>query len=214
VCADLPTLVWLANLAAIELHPLLARAEAVDRPRLLMFDLDPGPPAGVLDAAEVAVIVHDLLADAGFEPLVKTSGSKGVHVAVPLDGVHDYTPIRLLSRHVAEYLERTHRERCVSTQDKARRAGKVLVDWNQNGPTNTTASVYSLRARAMPQVSTPVTWDEIAAAVAAKDPAALQFGPEAVLARIAEHGDLWSAAVTSTTPSAPALARLARLLGD
>jgi bifunctional non-homologous end joining protein LigD len=211
VCDSVPTLVWLANLAAIELHPLLARSEALDHPTVLMFDLDPGPPADVLDAAAVAIVLREVLTDAGFEPLVKTSGSKGLHVVVPLDGTADYDRTRPLAQQVARALERRYPKQCLSVQNKDRRAGKVLVDWNQNGFTNTTAAAYSLRATATERVSTPITWDELLAVVQARDAAALTFTPGQVLDRVARDGDLWAGVLRTRKASAPRLDRLARL---
>jgi bifunctional non-homologous end joining protein LigD len=209
VCDSVATLVWLANLAAIELHPLLARSDALERPTVLMFDLDPGPPADVVDAAAVAIVLRDLLVDAGFGPLVKTSGSKGLHVVVPLDGSATYDRTRPLSQHVARVMERRYPQQCISVQNKDRRAGRVLVDWNQNGFTNTTAAPYSLRATATERVSTPITWDELTTAAIAKDRAALTFTPAQILERVATHGDLWSGALDTQRASDTALDRLA-----
>ncbi len=190
VCSDLATLVWLANLAALELHPLLAKAERLDHPTSLVFDLDPGAPADILTAARVALLVRELLDAAGHQALVKTSGSKGLHVIVPLEGTSTYDDTRPYSQAVAQTLAQRHRDLVVAVQRKELRAGRVLVDWNQNGFTNTTACVYSLRATPTPRVSTPVTWDEIDDALTTADPDRLSFGPDEVLARIATHGDL------------------------
>jgi bifunctional non-homologous end joining protein LigD len=197
VCDSLPTLVWLANLAALELHPLLARSPRLDHPTMLMFDLDPGAPADVLTAAEVALDLRQVLVDAGASPVVKTTGSKGLHLVVPLDATTSYEILRPLARQVAQAMERRAPKRCISVQDKVRRAGKVLVDWNQNGLTNTTAAAYSLRARTDPTVSTPVTWDEVDQAVAARDASQLRFTSDQVLARIADRGDLWTETPTA-----------------
>jgi bifunctional non-homologous end joining protein LigD len=178
---------------------------------VLMFDLDPGPPADVLDAAAVALVLRDLLTDAGFDPLVKVSGSKGVHVVAPLDGSVTYERTRPLSQHVAKILERRYPKQCIAVQNKDRRAGRVLVDWNQNGFTNTTAAPYSLRSTSAERVSTPITWEDLAAAVTSRDGSALSFTPVDVLDRIARIGDLWAPLMGSVAPSTPALDRLAAL---
>ena len=192
VCDSQATLVWLANLAALELHPLLSRRVDLNHPTVAMFDLDPGSPADILTAGKVALALKTLLENAGFAVYVKTSGSKGLHVVMPLaDGI-TYEKSRPFAQQVARTMERNDPDLVVSVQTKTERAGKVLVDWNQNGFTNTTASVYSLRAKDRPLVSTPITWDELDDALIRADTARLQFGPEEVLARVAKWGDLWA----------------------
>lgn len=193
-CADYATLVWLANLATLELHPLLARAPRLEHPTMLMIDLDPGAPADILTAGRVAQLARALFEPAGLTVLVKTSGSKGLHLAVPLDGSATYEQVRPLAQRVADALAAQHPDLVVSVQTKAKRVGKVLVDWNQNGFTNTTACVYSLRATPEPRVSTPITWDELDDALIAGDAGRLAFGPAEVLDRVASRGDLWGAA--------------------
>jgi bifunctional non-homologous end joining protein LigD len=202
VCNDLPTLVWLANLASLELHPLLARQPSLPNPTTLMFDLDPGPPAGLLEAGRVALMVRELLDSMGLPSLIKTSGSKGLHLVVPLDGKSTYDDTRPFSQQLAAALARRHPAQVVAIQKKTERGGKVLVDWNQNGFTNTTVAAYSLRATASPQVSTPITWDELDDALTAGDPSALVFGPDDVLARIEEHGDLHKGALKTRRSTA------------
>jgi bifunctional non-homologous end joining protein LigD len=209
VCNDLPTLVWLANLASLELHPLLARQPALENPTTLMFDLDPGAPAGLLEAGQVALIVRKVLEGAGLPSLIKTSGSKGLHVVVPLDGKSTYDDTRPFAQQVAATLARSHPRQVVAIQRKTERAGKVLVDWNQNGFTNTTVSAYSLRATAAPQVSTPITWDELDDALASGDPSGLVFGPQEVLERVAEHGDLHKGALKTRRATANRLSPVA-----
>jgi len=195
VCNDLPTLVWLANLASLELHPLLAREPSLEHPTTLMFDLDPGAPAGLLEAGRVALIVRQVLDGVGLPSFIKTSGSKGLHLVVPLDGKSTYDDTRPFAQRLAALLARSHPDKVVAIQRKTERGGKVLVDWNQNGFTNTTVAAYSLRATASPQVSTPITWDELDDALSADDSTLLVFGPDQVLSRIAEHGDLHKAAL-------------------
>ena len=186
LCEDLPTLVWMANLADLELHPSLSLAEANERPTVMAFDLDPGPPAGLAECCEVAVLLCETLASLGLECFPKTSGSKGIQVYAPLNrGEATYDQIKPLSHALARHLEAQHPKLIVSTQKKELRKGKVLIDWSQNDEHKTTVSVYSLRARPRPTVSTPVRWEEL------DDPDALGFDSDEVLARIERDGDLF-----------------------
>jgi len=189
---DLPTLVWLANLADLELHTSLSMAATIERPTALVFDLDPGPPANVIDCAQVALWVRELFAGWGLRSVVKTSGSKGLQVYVPLNSPTSYERTKPFAQAVAERLEREHRDRIVSRMAKNLRSGKVLVDWSQNDQHKTTVNVYSLRARERATVSTPVAWDEVEAALAAEDPALLTFDSAQVLDRVASRGDLFA----------------------
>ena len=195
LAGELPTLVWIANLAAIELHPLLARQPDVDRPTTLVFDLDPGPPAGMRECAAVAGLVRELLARWDLEAYPKTSGSKGLQLYVPINTAVSYDETKGLAHHVALELTRAHPRLVVERMDKSVRGGKVLIDWSQNHPTKTTVAVYSLRARERPTVSTPVSWDEVAEAAA--DPKALlSFDASRVLDRVAAMGDLFADVAT------------------
>jgi bifunctional non-homologous end joining protein LigD len=191
VCDDLPTLVWLANLADIELHPSLSLVDDVDRPSVMAFDLDPGPPAGLAECCEVAFLLRDALAQIGLESFAKTSGSKGIQVYVPLNAEDvDYDHgTKALSHALARHLEAAHPKLIVSQQRKELRRGKVLIDWSQNDENKTTVCVYSLRARERPTVSTPLRWEEL------DDPDALVFDAAEVLARVDEHGDLFAPVV-------------------
>jgi len=194
---DLPTLVWTANLAALELHPSLARAVDLDRPTSVVFDLDPGPPAGVLECARVAMWLREVLDGLGLESLVKTSGSKGLQLYVPLNSEVGYKEgTQPFSLALAQLLERRHPEAVVSLQRKDLRSGKVLIDWSQNTRSKTTVGVYSLRARPRPTVSTPVSWTEVEAALEADDAAALVFEASEVLERVARAGDLMAPLLT------------------
>lgn len=194
---DLPTLVWTANLAALELHPSLARAVDLDRPTSVVFDLDPGPPAGVLECARVAMWLREVLDGLGLESLVKTSGSKGLQLYVPLNSEVGYKEgTQPFSLALAQLLERRHPEAVVSLQRKDLRFGKVLIDWSQNTRSKTTVGVYSLRARPRPTVSTPVSWTEVEAALEADDAAALVFEASEVLERVARAGDLMAPLLT------------------
>jgi bifunctional non-homologous end joining protein LigD len=204
LCQDLPTLVWIANLAAIELHPLLARADAIDRPRALVFDLDPGEPAGIVECCEVGLQLRDMFTELGLQGFVKTSGSKGLQVYVPLCDDATYEQTKPFAHAVADLLQQRHPELILSRMAKARRRGKVFVDWSQNDEHKTTVSVYSLRATAGPQVSTPVSWSEVEECSATGKPALLTFHVEQVLRRVTERGDLF-AEVVSVQQGLPAL---------
>jgi bifunctional non-homologous end joining protein LigD len=192
VCDELPTLVWLANLADLELHPSLSLAQDIDRPTVMAFDLDPGEPAGLAECCEVAVILRDALKQIGLNSYAKTSGSKGLQVYVPLNTEVDYDHgTKLLSQALARHLEAQHPKLIVSSQRKELRKGKVLIDWSQNDEHKTTVAVYSLRARERPTVSTPLRWEEVERG----DPQALVFEAADVLDRVAEHGDLFAPVV-------------------
>jgi bifunctional non-homologous end joining protein LigD len=193
ICDDLPTLVWLANLADLELHPSLSLVDDINRPTVMAFDLDPGPPAGLVECCEVALLLRDALAHLRLESFAKTSGSKGIQVYVPLnvDEVDYDSGTKLLSNALARHLAGEHPELIVSSQKKELRRGKVLIDWSQNDEHKTTVAVYSLRARERPTVSTPLEWAEVEAG----DPDALVFESDDVLARVEERGDLFAPVV-------------------
>jgi bifunctional non-homologous end joining protein LigD len=190
VCDDLSTLVWLANLADLELHPSLSLVDDILRPTVMAFDLDPGPPAGLTECCEVALILREALGHVGLECFAKTSGSKGIQVYAPLnvDEVDYDGGTKPLSKALARHLEGEHPKLIVSSQKKELRRGKVLIDWSQNDEHKTTVCVYSLRARERPTVSTPLDWAEVKAG----DPDALVFEADDVLARLEERGDLFS----------------------
>lgn len=200
VCDSLPTLIWMAQLAAIELHPSLSLAAESDRPTVLAFDLDPGPPADVLDCCRVALRLRELFGHFGVECFPKTSGSKGLQVYAPLndeaityesDGENGQGT-KPLARAIAQLLEKQTPDQIVSKMKKVERKGKVFVDWSQNHRRKTTIAVYSLRARERPTVSTPVTWDEVEQAVQQDDASSLVFEASDVLQRIEQHGDLFA----------------------
>ena len=188
---DRAALAWASNLANLELHTSLARADRLDRPRSLVFDLDPGEGTDVLDCAQVALWIRAVFSDLGLESFAKTSGSKGIQMFVPVSAAATFEDTRAWAHSVALRLEAEHPDAIVTKQAKVDRVGKVLIDWSQNDDHKTTVSVYSLRARPRPTVSTPITWDELEAALAAGDASALVFESHAVLARIEEHGDLF-----------------------
>ena len=190
---DLPTLVWLANLAALELHVPLHRAGAPQRPTAVVFDLDPGAPADIVECCRVGVALQGMLENIGLQSFAKTSGSKGLQVYVPLNSPHArYERTKAFARAVAETFERALPELVVSRQTRTLRAGKVLIDWSQNDPNKTTVGVYSLRATAQPNVSTPLEWQEVRAALDAPRAGGLAFTAALTPARVAERGDLFA----------------------
>jgi len=193
VCEDLPTLVWMAQLAALELHPSLSLAKDPDRPTVLAFDLDPGPPADVLDCCRVAMRLRELFDHFSVECFPKTSGSKGLQVYVPLNNDEvGYEETKPLARAIAQLLEKQTPKEVVSKMKKVERKGKVFVDWSQNHRRKTTIAVYSLRARERPTVSTPVTWTEVEKAVERDDTDLLVFEAADVLKRVEREGDLFA----------------------
>ena len=190
---DLATLVWLANLAAIELHTPLARAHAIQRPTMLVFDLDPGAPATVVECCHVALALQGMFENLGLRTFAKTSGSKGLQVYLPLnrDDV-TFAHTKPFAKAVAELLEDAEPDLVVSRMTKAKRTGKVLIDWSQNDANKTTVCVYSLRATERPTVSTPISWDEVKGALDSGDGSRLAFEADDVLGRVAERGDLFA----------------------
>src|SRR4051794_30438009 len=188
---DLPTLVWTANLANIEMHPFIARWPRIDRPDWRVFARAPGDPADALDAARVALWVRELLDDLKLAGFLKTAGSKGLHLYVPFNTAVSYQQTQGLAKAIAELLERNHPELVVSQMAKEVRKGKVFVDWSQNAEHKSTVSVYSLRARgAEPYVSLPMDWEELSRAVKAKDPRRFCVAPEDAL-KMVDGGDLF-----------------------
>jgi bifunctional non-homologous end joining protein LigD len=183
------TLVWLANLADIELHTSLSLAADAQRPTMLVFDLDPGPPADIVQCCEVALVLRGLFGALGLDSVAKTSGSKGMQMYVPLNGDVTYAQTKPFARRVAELLEQRLPELVVSRMTKRLRPGKVLVDWSQNDAHKTTVTVYSVRARERPTVSAPVSWEEAQRCLDEHDPGLLSFETDEVLDRVARDGD-------------------------
>jgi bifunctional non-homologous end joining protein LigD len=198
IVEDAATLAWLANLADIELHTSLSRHAPIERPTMMVFDLDPGPGADIVQCSEVGLVLRGLFDGLGLVSLAKTSGSKGLQIYVPLNHPEvDYDRgTKVFSKAIAELLEQQMPELVVSRQTKTLREGKVLVDWSQNDEHKTTVNVYSVRAKDRPTVSTPVDWDEVRACHEAGDPELLVFDTEQVLARVAERGDLFAPALS------------------
>jgi bifunctional non-homologous end joining protein LigD len=207
VCDDKPTLVWVAQLASLELHPSLSLVKRMERPTVLAFDLDPGEPANVIDCARVALRVREMFGDLGLHCFPKTSGGKGLQVYVPLNGKQTYETTKPYAQAVAQLMERLHPDEIVSRMTKRLRKGKVFVDWSQNTESKTTVAVYSLRARERPTVSTPLDWDEVASAAESGDPESIRFEAADVLERVEERGDLF-APVLERKQELPGLQRL------
>ena len=189
---DLPTLVWAANLADIELHTSLSLGREILRPTMLVFDLDPGPPANIVQCCRVGLWVREIFDHFGMQSFAKTSGSKGLQVYVPLNTPASYDQTKPVAHAIARHLEREHPELVVSDMKKTLRVNKVLVDWSQNDDHKTTICVYSLRARERPTVSTPVTWEEVERCLKKEDPKLLVFESQDVLKRVEEMGDLFA----------------------
>jgi len=189
---DLPTLIWIANLAAIELHPSLSLAEDITQPTMVVFDLDPGPPADIVQCCQVGLWLRDIFEHFGLKSFPKTSGSKGLQIYVPLNTTTNYDITKSFAHALARLLESEHRNLVVSDMKKELRKGKVFVDWSQNDEHKTTIGVYSLRARERQTVSTPVKWEEVEQCLKKKDAKLLVFEADEVLKRVDKMGDLFA----------------------
>jgi bifunctional non-homologous end joining protein LigD len=189
---DLPTLVWIANLASIELHPSLSLGKDIETPTMIVFDLDPGPPANIVQCCQVGLWVKEIFDHFGLQSFAKTSGSKGLQIYIPLNTRTGYDETKSFAHAIARLLEQQHPDLVVSDMKKAIRTDKVFVDWSQNDQHKTTISVYSLRAREKPTVSTPIKWEEVEQALKKKDANLLVFEAKDVLARVEKMGDLFA----------------------
>jgi bifunctional non-homologous end joining protein LigD len=194
--SDLSTLVWLANLAALELHPSLALAKDVSCPTMMVFDLDPGPPANIVQCCEVGLWLREIFEHFGLQSFPKTSGSKGLQIYVPLNTPTSYDSTKPFAHALAQLLEHDHPGTVVSDMKKQIRTGKVFVDWSQNDEHKTTVAIYSLRAREHPTVSTPVTWEEVERTFKKKDASLLVFEAPKTVARFEKMGDLFEPVLT------------------
>jgi bifunctional non-homologous end joining protein LigD len=201
------TLAWCANIADLELHTSMSLAREIERPTMMVFDLDPGAPAGIVECCEVALLVRELFEGLGLRSFPKTSGSKGLQVYVPLNGPSSYAQTKTFAQAVARLLEARHPDRILSRMAKALRVGKVFVDWSQNDVHKTTVCVYSLRAKERPTVSTPLRWTEVETCARTRDGAKLVFEAKDVLARVTRLGDLFEPTLTlrQELPSPPAV---------
>lgn len=196
VVDEVATLVWMANLAALELHTLQATVDDPDHPTAVVLDLDPGPPAGLLECARVALTIQALLERLGLVSVVKTSGGKGLHVAIPVRGATaDAT--KAFAKALGQLLAKDDPERITIVMAREQRANRVFVDWSQNDRHKTTVCAYSLRARPRPMVSTPLSWDEVSDALDGGDTSGLEHDTDSVLARAGGIGDLYAANLTA-----------------
>ena len=189
-------LVWVANLASLELHPSLSLGERIEQPTTVVFDLDPGPPATIVECAQVGLELRELFGQLDLQCFAKSSGSKGMQLYVPLNTETTYEQTKPFAYAVAQLMERRHPQLVVSSMKKELRTGKVLIDWSQNDEHKTTICVYSLRARERPTVSTPLGWDEVEAAAGSGDAASVAFEATDVLDRVKERGDLFAPVAT------------------
>ncbi|MGL5512123.1 MAG: non-homologous end-joining DNA ligase [Sporomusa sp.] len=189
---DLPTLVWAANLAALELHTSLSTAPTIYQPSLLVFDLDPGQPATIVDCAQVGLLLKDFFDTHKLQSFPKTSGSKGLQIYVPLNTPTTYELTKNFARTLAVQFQEKYPNKIVANMKKVLRAGKVFIDWSQNDEHKTTVCVYSLRAKEQPTVSTPISWEEVARAAAQRDAGLLAFTADQVLDRTSKLGDIFS----------------------
>lgn len=205
---DLPSLIWAANLAALELHAFLHRAAHIERPRALVFDLDPGAPATIVECCQVGLVLRRLFVAVGLDSFAKTSGSKGLQIYVPLNMATTYDKTKPFASAVADRLREAMPTRIVTRMQKSLRHGKIFIDWSQNDEHKTTVSVYSLRAKSRPTVSTPVKWSEVQRCARSAEPANLAFDTEQVLQRVKKFGDLF-APVLTLKQRLPALTKLA-----
>ena len=190
---SVPAMAWAASMAALEIHAPMALGADIESPQLCVFDLDPGEPATIVECARIGLAIREVLAGVGLDCVAKTSGSKGMQLYVPLNSPHTHEHASGFAHAVAQVLEKHRPDEVTSVMNKRLRPGKVFIDWSQNSRHKTTVAAYSLRARPTPTVSTPVTWDEVSDTA---DGAPLTFDAPAVLRRVAEHGDLFAAAVT------------------
>lgn len=205
VVEDVAGLSWVANLGTLELHPSLATVSRPDAAPVLLFDLDPGDGRGLCDCGRVAVAIRDELAARDLVALVKTSGQKGLHVVVPLDGSASFAATKPFARALAERLAARQPDAITARMPIAGRAGRVFIDWGQNDAAKQTVAPWSLRATRVPLVSTPLDWRELEAAIAAGDDARLCFSPAAALARLEADAARWSAVLTLRQALPPAL---------
>ena len=204
---DLPTLVWAANLADLELHTSLSYAKEILQPTMIVFDLDPGEPADIVQCCEVGLWVRAIFERFGLDSFAKTSGSKGLQIYIPLNTKTSYDETKPFAHAIARLLEEEHPDKVVSDMKKTLRVGKIFVDWSQNDDHKTTINVYSLRAKDQPTVSTPVTWKEVGECLKKRDPEMLVFTSDQVLKRVEKTGDIFEPVLT-LKQKLPALAKM------
>lgn len=194
--SDSASLVWLANLAALEIHPQLQKLPDLNTPSFMVFDLDPGEPATVVECSKIAMRIRDLFANFSIECFAKTSGKKGMQVYVPLNTPVTFAETSALAKAVGQLLEKQSPNEVLTDMTRALRTGKVFIDWSQNNRIKTTIAVYSLRANERPTVSTPLAWHEVEECANKKDAQLLVFDSESVLERVEKYGDLFADVLT------------------
>jgi bifunctional non-homologous end joining protein LigD len=207
LCENRATLIWMAQLAALELHPSLSKSTRMEQPTVLAFDLDPGPPAGLVECCKVALRVRELFGAFGLEGFPKVSGGKGLQVYFPLNTKVTYEQTSPFAKAVAQLLEQQTPKQVVSKMAKVDRRGKVFVDWSQNHQKKTTISVYSLRARERPTASIPIHWREVERTAKGGDTDKIRFEIPEAIKRIEKEGDLFEP-VLKLKQKLPALDRL------
>lgn len=196
VLNDAASVVWVANLAALELHPYLHRQQDIDTPTHMVFDFDPGPDQTIRDCAKTALLFRDMLEQVKLRCFAKTSGGKGIHLAVPFNTKVTYDQTKSFAQSLATLLEREHPDRYTANMSKAKRGGRIFIDWSQNSIHKTTAGAYSLRAKETPRVSMPLTWDEVESLSRSRKKDPIDMSPKAVLKRVEKHGDLFEEVLT------------------
>jgi bifunctional non-homologous end joining protein LigD len=210
--SDLASLMWLANLANLELHPLLAAAPGLEFPTQVVFDLDPGTGVHWAGVARIALVVRDVLDRLDLTAFVKSSGSKGLHLSVPLDGTVDFVASGSFARTLADWLAEHLPDQVTANMAKAERAGRVLIDWSQNSRHKSTVAAYSLRATPVPTVAAPGTWTEVAAVADGGPASTVLLRPDQVVDRLDRHGDLHRPLTSGSGHGAAALERAASVL--
>jgi len=190
---EVASIVWAANLAALEIHGPMARCDDIDSPTMLVFDLDPGKGASIIECAQVAQQIDAVLETVGLASLAKTSGGKGMQLYVPLNSPHTHRQASQFALAVAQVLEKQHPGAVTSTMAKSARPNKVFIDWSQNSRHKTTIAPYSLRGNERPTVSTPISRDEVSDCA---DGEPLSFGPADVVERVEDLGDLFGPTLT------------------
>lgn len=196
VIDSLPSLIWSANMAVLELHPALSRIKNISCPTMMVFDLDPGEPASMIECAEVGLLLRSILAAYGLDSFPKTSGSKGLQIYAPLNTVCSYEQTKLFAQQLAKNLEASRSDLIVAKMRKELRVGKVFIDWSQNDEHKTTVSVYSLRAKSRPTASAPVTWGEVETVFKSRNPSIIDFTSQQLLDRVDKYGDLFADVLT------------------
>ncbi len=191
--SEVAALAWSANLAALEIHAPMARSQNIDAPTMVVYDLDPGEGTTIVECCQIALVLRDLLTTVGLEAWPKTSGSKGMQLYVPLNTPHEHEHASSFARATGQLLERDLPDRVTTTMAKAKRPGKIFIDWSQNSRHKTTIAPYSLRARSQPTVSTPISWDEVSDGANGDS---LVFTAADVLERVSEFGDLFADTLT------------------